>query len=171
MKRFFITFVLTLFMTFAGAEEVKDTFIMKDSLGKTVEIKATNDGIKVKGEEGKVVLIDFFGKQCPPCIMSIPHMKNLQKKYDKNFKLIAMQVQAEMSAEQMKAFKEKYGIEYTVIDLNEVKDFVSFIQYNTGWQGQIPFMVIFDKNGVVQKTYMGMRSEEELSSDIEKFSK
>ena len=30
---------------------------------------------------GKVVLIDFWASWCPPCIIAIPHLSQLQKKY------------------------------------------------------------------------------------------
>ena len=41
---------------------------------------------------GKVVLLDFWGTWCPPCVESVPELRNLQKKYAKepNFVIIGI---------------------------------------------------------------------------------
>ena len=35
----------------------------------------------LKAQRGKIVLIDFWASWCPPCIIAIPHLGQLQKKY------------------------------------------------------------------------------------------
>ena len=41
---------------------------------------------------GKVVLLDFWGTWCPPCVESVPELRNLQKRYAKepNFVIIGI---------------------------------------------------------------------------------
>src|SRR3954468_5703604 len=34
-----------------------------------------------KFEDGKVYVLDFWATWCPPCIKSIPHLSELQKKF------------------------------------------------------------------------------------------
>jgi thiol-disulfide isomerase/thioredoxin len=35
----------------------------------------------LKAQRGKIVLIDFWASWCPPCIVEIPHLDQLQKRY------------------------------------------------------------------------------------------
>ena len=35
----------------------------------------------LKAQPGKIVVIDFWASWCPPCIIAIPHLSQLQKKY------------------------------------------------------------------------------------------
>jgi len=40
---------------------------------------------------GKVVLIDFWGTWCPPCLAELPHLKEAYKKYhDKGFEIVSI---------------------------------------------------------------------------------
>ena len=103
--------------------------------------------------------------------MEIPHLANLQKKHEKDFKIIAIHVQQPMSKADIKTFIKEHKINYTVIDAYskeqpEGYDFIDYVMAKTGWKGMIPFMIMFGKDGTAQKMYLGLRSEEELESDI-----
>jgi len=145
-----------------------NTYKMKDSNSKEVVVEETADGLKFLNSTGKVVLLNFFGKRCPPCLMEIPHLVNLQKKYKKEFDILAFQVQSPMTKKKLKSFIEEKSINYQVIDGDQTFIFVQFVMSKTGWEGMIPFMVLFDKNGIPSKMYTGMRSEEEIEADIKK---
>lgn len=47
-------------------------FTRDDLLGHPFDLKA---------QRGKIVLIDFWASWCPPCIVEIPHLAQLQKQY------------------------------------------------------------------------------------------
>lgn len=49
--------------------------------------------IALEDLRGKVVLLDFWGTWCPPCVESVPELRNLHKKYTKegsNFVIIGI---------------------------------------------------------------------------------
>jgi len=49
--------------------------------------------------KGKVVLIDFWATWCPPCVKSIPEVKNLWKKYkDKGLVILGVSLDKDMQA-------------------------------------------------------------------------
>jgi thiol-disulfide isomerase/thioredoxin len=55
-----------------------------DILGKPMEIAFTAvDGrdVDLKKMRGKVVVLDFWGTWCMPCVMSMPHLKEVYDKY------------------------------------------------------------------------------------------
>ena len=45
---------------------------------------AEGNAISLSQFKGKVVMIDFWATWCPPCVKSIPEVKNLWKKYKEN---------------------------------------------------------------------------------------
>jgi cytochrome c biogenesis protein CcmG/thiol:disulfide interchange protein DsbE len=52
--------------------DVAPQFVRSDVQGHSFDLNA---------QRGKIVLIDFWASWCPPCIIAIPHLSQLQKKY------------------------------------------------------------------------------------------
>ena len=143
------------------------TFSFPDYKNQMINITASSKGLDFKEQKGKVVLLDFFGKKCPPCLMEIPHLIKIQEKYKKDFQIVALQVQQPMTHEQLVSFIEEKGINYQVADTPKMQDFIGFIMSAAQWRGMIPFMILLSEDGLVYKMYKGMVSEEVLSKDIE----
>ena len=160
--------LIAVFLCTANLWAELNTYKMKDSNKKVVVVKETKSGLSFPNSKGKIVLLNFFGKHCPPCLMEIPHLINLQKKYKKQFDILALQVQAPMGPTKLKSFIKDKSINYPIIDGDQTFDFVQFVMSKTGWEGMIPFMVLFNKDGTPFKMYTGMRSEEEIEADIKK---
>ncbi|NPA74133.1 MAG: TlpA family protein disulfide reductase [Epsilonproteobacteria bacterium] len=153
----------------AAQDKEHNTFTFKDLNGKTVVMNTYTQGIHFKGEEGKVVLLDFFGNMCPPCLMEIPELIELQKEFKDKFKIIAFQVQTRATDDEMREFVRQRNINYTVINNSDPKvfDFTDYISAKTSWKGMIPFAILFDTNGDAAKVYLGMKSKKEFERDIE----
>lgn len=59
--------------------------------------------------KGKVVLVDFWATNCPPCLAAMPHLKNLAARYkDKGFEIIS--VSFDEHPELPRAFTERNGL-------------------------------------------------------------
>lgn len=54
------------------AHHISEWRFGKNASGETVEIEDT---------KGKVVVYEYWGVRCPPCLASLPHLANLDKKY------------------------------------------------------------------------------------------
>ena len=76
-----ITALMLIFTSFAFSQEDDETFTIKDIKGTTYTIKGTQAGLDFTDFKGKIVFLDFFGHQCPPCLASIDIYKNIQEKY------------------------------------------------------------------------------------------
>jgi thiol-disulfide isomerase/thioredoxin len=143
------------------------TFTFPDSKNQMINITASAAGLEFKEQKGKIVLLDFFGKKCPPCLVEIPHLIQIQDEYKENFQIVALQVQQPMTPDELNDFITQKGINYQVADTPKMQDFTGFIMSAAQWRGMIPFMILFDQNGVVYKMYQGMVSQEVLKKDIE----
>ena len=149
------------------AKDILKTYNFKNSNGKSVKLQTTGSGVSFPGLKNKVVLLAFFGRYCPPCLAEIPELAKMQKEYHKNFQIVAMHVQQKMTKSELHNFITSHQINYTVIPSSDkVFDFANFITQRTGWRGQIPFSILFDKNGNAIKTYLGMQRKETLTKDI-----
>ncbi|MCF6207224.1 MAG: TlpA family protein disulfide reductase [Sulfurovum sp.] len=96
MKKLLLSTLLLLgFMSHAQAEAAakKSSLEITDINGKTYTVTGTPEGLKISGTKGKVVFIEFFGHECPPCLMSIPHLIKMKEKYKDKLEIFAIEVQ------------------------------------------------------------------------------
>jgi thiol-disulfide isomerase/thioredoxin len=167
------TLLLFSLLTTTQAAENKDALPqmkMTDVTGKTYDVTGTEQGLKIKGLEGKVIFLEFFGHKCPPCLASIPHLIKLQTKHKDKLAIISIEVQGYNNAQTAKFAKEK-GMNYIVVAEEKASELVSYIQQRAQWKGSIPFLVALDTKGDVQFVQAGMLPEESLEELIAQLSK
>lgn len=99
--------------------------------GKPAPALAVNDWINSKpltlaDLKGKIVVLDFWATWCGPCLASVPHNNELQKKYaDKGVVFVA--ICAPRGGEKMAATVKAKGIEYAVaLDKGEGDTFKAY---------------------------------------------
>jgi thiol-disulfide isomerase/thioredoxin len=143
---------------------------MTDINGTSYTATGTDNGLHIDGLEGKVVFLEFFGHNCPPCLASIPHLVNLTKKHKDNLAIIAIEVQG-YNTIQLKDFAKAKGMNYTVISEETARPLVNYIQQRAQWKGSIPFLVVLNTKGDVQFIQAGMVPEATLEEIIQKLSK
>ncbi len=157
---------LLMFAVLTSTHAASDTQMsMTDINGKTYKVTGTEQGLKIKGLEGKIVFLDFFGHKCPPCLKSIPHLIKLQKKHKDKLAIIAIEVQG-YSNSQLKGFVKEKGINYIAVSDEKANGIVDYISQRAQWQGSIPFLVAMDKKGDVQFVQAGMLPEASLEELI-----
>ena len=154
----FSTLILTMlaFSTASAKENSVQSIDLNTTSGEMVHINISKNGFLFDKYKGKAVLLDFFGPMCPPCLLEIPHLIEMQKENKDKLQIIGVQVQMQMTDDELKDFMKNKGINYPVVNLNNAWDLVAFIRANTGWGGQIPYMLVFDKKGDLRKQFIGM---------------
>lgn len=164
--------LLSLFTYTQAAENEKSTaeMTMTDISGKTYDITGTEQGLKIKGLEGKVIFLEFFGHKCPPCLASIPHLINLQKKHKNKLAIVAIEVQG-YNNEQVKKFAKEKKMNYITVSEEKASELVNYIQQRAQWRGSIPFLVALDTKGDVQFVQAGLLPEASLEELISQLSK
>ncbi len=165
MRKIFTSlFLIFSLFTYIQAEEAPKMSIT-DIKGVTHQIAGTEEGLKIKGLEGKIVFLEFFGHRCPPCIKSIPHLIKLQEKHKDKLAIIAIEVQG-LNNKQLADFAKEKGMNYIVVSDEKAGNFTNYIGQRAEWRGSIPFLVALDTKGAVQFVQAGMLPESSLEELI-----
>ncbi|MBD3789397.1 MAG: TlpA family protein disulfide reductase [Campylobacterales bacterium] len=159
MKKLFVmAFLLVSSLSLLQAAVKHPSFTLTDINGANYEIKGKEEGLDIKGMEGKIVFLEFFGHKCPPCLASIPHLINFQSKYKDRVVVMSVEVQG-FDNEKLSAFAKEKGMNYILFSEEAAGDFVNYISQRAEWNGGIPFLVVIDEKGDVQFIQAGMLPE------------
>jgi len=169
VKLLFAIFVLSLQLVMA--KESALTFELKESKAPTLHIKDTSSGIVIKEYEGKVVLLNFFGKYCKWCMKEIPHLVELQKKYKEELQVVAIHAQEQMNASERAMLEDRFHFNYPIYEYLNNIDFIRYISHRTGWSGALPFSVVFNKKGVAVQIIPGYAPKDDLERLINSLTK
>ena len=160
-------FVATLLASSATAADNKELLgTITDISGTKYDVYGTKDGLKFSGIDNKVILVEFFGHRCPPCLMSIPHLIKLQEKYKKDLRIFAMEIDG-FSPQALKEFGDYMEINYTLLSVYQNRWFFKYIAQEAQWRGSIPFMLLIDKKGTVRSIRIGLLQKKEMNKEIE----
>jgi len=116
--------------------------------------------VRLADYRGRVVLLNFWGSWCAPCLREIPELVQVQPVLEELGGTILAPAIESGSAEAIRRFARNHGINYPVwIAENDVAigDFGV-----TGY----PFSFLIDREGVIRKEYLGPQTARVLLRDI-----
>lgn len=120
-------------------------FSLEDTAGRIVSLKEFS---------GKYVLIDFWATWCPPCLMSIPELADLHRKYrEKGLVVLGISLDDPQSVDRqtLSMFKTQHGMEYQILRGND-----QVVRQYAGNNGMaIPTMFFVDRNGTIVEKLVG----------------
>ncbi len=107
----------------------------------------TLDGELLTSEDllGKVVLLDFWGTWCSPCVASIPHLQQLSRRSEKK-PLVVVSVSNDGDGEMLRSFVAEHGMDWPQVwdedhklmrEIFQIEHFPTFILVDH--TGQIVF--------------------------------
>jgi thiol-disulfide isomerase/thioredoxin len=115
-----------------------------DKVGKAFEITGkTIDGkeFDLKDFKGKVVLIDFWGTWCPPCVAEIPNIvRNYEKYHGKGFEVIG--VSSDKQDDVVVQFLKAKGVPWACINVEDSRKMIDLHEVNA-----YPTTVLVDQAG------------------------
>ena len=122
-----------------------------------------NKEIKLNDLKGKVILLDFWGTWCVPCLKAMPDIQFIYEKFkDQPVEVIGVSVETEKKADPA-AYIKKKGYTYTIVlDGHKITKDYKVVQY--------PSIYIIDKTGtIIHAEHSGNREEfkEDLIKRIE----
>ncbi len=132
--------------------QVLDQTTIKTVDGEVIHVDRTKNGLIFKGYEDKIVLLEAFGHSCSPCKAAIPGYNRLQKKYQKDVVVIAIEVWGSDSAG-LKQYAGTFGIHYKAVSKADSGKMVPFIGKLTGWHPGmgVPYLMLFSRGGAIAK--------------------
>jgi thiol-disulfide isomerase/thioredoxin len=168
MKNIIFALLLTLSINLYAQDDLS-TFKLYDIDGKSVEVIDIEEGLRFIGHENAVFLI-IFGHRCPPCLEEIPTFIELANRYKDKLTIVAIEAQG-YSSQELREFRRKTGINYTLISGAEHKEFLAHIAQRSGWKGAIPMLIAINKNGEVKVVKYGQIKESYAQELISKLNK
>jgi thiol-disulfide isomerase/thioredoxin len=119
---------------------------------------------------GQVVLINFWGTWCPPCIQEFPHIDELEEKYAgrEDFRLFAVSSAPGSSAiDDLRSETEEF-LKANGSDLPTYADVEdrtrASVEETVGWQGY-PTTVVLDRGGTIRGVWVGYEPGTEQAMD------
>jgi len=106
--------------------------------------------ITLEDLRGKVVLLDFWGTWCPPCVESVPELRNLHKKYSKEPSFVLIGISSDSEDEVWRDFTAKNKMIWP-----QYRDKDRRIQRAFGVRA-FPTYVVIDHEGIVRHQSVGM---------------
>jgi peroxiredoxin len=122
-------------------------FSLEDLSGNPVSLEAS---------KGSVVVLDFWATWCPPCLMSIPELVDLQQKYgEKGLVILGISLDdpEQISNGDLLDFKKRLQINYTILRA----DWKVMEDYFSSGDASIPTLFVIDRKGRIVDKHVGFR--------------
>ncbi len=110
---------------------------------------------------GRVVLVNFWGTWCPPCLAEIPELIRAQARLETRGATIVGPAIGSGAPDEIRAFVAQKGINYPVWIGRDEDAIARF-----GAPGY-PFTLLVDRDGVIRRSYIGPQREATLLRDVE----
>ncbi len=132
--------------------QVLDQTTIKTIDGEVIHVDRTKNGLIFKGYEDKIILLEAFGLSCGPCKAAIPGYNRLQKKYQKDILVIAIEAWGSDRATLQK-HAQTLGIHYKTVSTADSGKMFPFIGKLTGWNSGmgVPYLMLFSRGGTLSK--------------------
>lgn len=125
----------------------------------TLPTHNTTAKISLKELSGNVVLLDFWWKNCGPCIESTPYLRALQEKYkSKHFKIVSINFSATDTKDDISGYYKAHRLNYTVLIQGQK------VAEQYGVSGA-PTFFLLDKKGKIILARLGF--DKETLADID----
>lgn len=111
---------------------------------------------------GKVVFLDFWATWCGPCIMELPHLKELYATYKDSGLVVIGVAFASGSAKDVAKFAQKHGLTYPLLmgDDKIGKAYGGIVGF--------PTQFIIDRKGILVKKFFGYKNRSQIEEEIKK---
>ena len=118
--------------------------------------------------KGKVVLLNFWASWCVPCREEFPDLSRLQRTYGElGLAVIGISTDFASQAKKVEAFLEQQKPAFPNYHKKSGGDDQPFIEgVDRSWGGELPFSVLYDREGRKAKTLSGKHGYAEYEKEI-----
>ncbi len=121
----------------------------------------TGAQVRLADFKGKVVLLNFWGTWCVPCLREIPELVRVSEQFQKKgFAVLGIAVDSGRP-DDIRAFMAEHRMTYTILigELGFIKKAFRVVGF--------PTSILIDRQGMIRKRYVGPQSEEVFKRDVE----
>ncbi len=114
--------------------------------------------VKLEKFKGKIVILDFFGTYCAPCIKELVELRKIYDKYRGTVEIVTICVDKKI--DKAKEMMKRYGVTWTVVIEED------YTLVNTFEVKYIPTLAFCDGEGNVRKVIVGFHEAEDIEAII-----
>jgi len=145
--------------------ETSNIYHLKTIQGPFVTVGERSNGFTFPQYQGKIILLQIFGKECPYCFEEMPTIRNIHAKYGQGLDVIAIQAQDPMSKNTASRLINQFQMNYPIIERDNASDLLLFMRHTYGWNGILPYTLLI-KNGVTEYSFSGQVDQLELDEAV-----
>lgn len=119
--------------------------------------KLDGSTFKLEDYRGKVLVVDFWGTFCPPCVKQVPELVKLNEKYrDRGLALVGLTADPKSDQQLVEEFIKKFGVNYQIGYDNSwiASAFLKGSEDDSG-QPPIPQLFVISRDGRVVEHLIG----------------
>lgn len=134
----------------------------QEAISKVLDVpisKLDGSTFKLEDYRGQVLVVDFWGTFCPPCVKQIPELIKLNEKYrDRGLALVGLTADPKSDQDKVEEFIKRFGMNYQVgYDNSWIADaFLKGTENDDGTR-PIPQLFVISRNGRVVEHMVGER--------------
>jgi thiol-disulfide isomerase/thioredoxin len=133
-----LTLLLVFFAFAATSQVVYRTGDKVSDFSTPVVINNTENISSLHQLKKNIVILDFFGTWCVPCIKALPHLKALQEKYKDNISIILLSNEQKPRLEKFISSRQPFTFPVVVDEENKITSLFAPPSY--------PYAVVMDKD-------------------------
>ncbi|HKA36257.1 MAG TPA: TlpA disulfide reductase family protein [Thermoanaerobaculia bacterium] len=128
---------------------------------------------RIGQEKGKVVLVNFWATWCAPCREEFPDLSRLQKTLgEKGLRVIGVSTDFARETPAVERFLAEQKPSFPNYRKKSGGDDQVFIEaVEKSWGGELPFSVLYGKDGRKAKTFSGKHSYAEYEKEVLKLAR
>jgi peroxiredoxin len=131
--------------------------------------KLDGTSLKLSDYKGKVLVLDFWATNCPPCVRWVPQLAKFYDRYrDRGLEIVGLTSDEKSDQKVVEDFIKKWGLNYTVAYGNTwvSRAFLKGFEDETG-APPIPQLFVISRDGRVVEHHIGYNSDKDVET-IEK---
>lgn len=156
-----------MFWNFACAQNKQATGEIGTKAADFSLINLIGEEVTLNQFKDKVIMLNFWATWCGPCKAEIPDFIKMYDKHQKDGLEIIGITLSSGNATKIRSFVKNNSVNYTILTGDEkyLKDLT--VKYG-GIRG-IPTTFLIDRKGVIQKKWVGARTERIFMKEIDKY--
>ncbi len=133
------------------------------------ELDAEGLAEAISRERGRVVLVNFWATWCVPCREEFPSLVRLQKRYSQDLRVLGVSTDLSRETPAVKRFLKEQKPNFPNYRKRSGGDDQKFIESVDGsWGGELPFSVIYGRDGRKFKALSGKQSYGDFEREVRK---